>query len=281
MANATGGMSEANTQTYACDSLDLARSTFSVKYIQIALNVRLDANIRVHGLVYFQLHSSHLNKMAFAQQLLPAVGRSVDPVLSRRYCCLRGRGFSFRSSASFQVRRRRTSLRMADGKVEQRQLLSKADDIEWFREPVLVRGKVQRGFGRGSRKLGTPTANLPGFLLDGNASTARNGVYVGFGYVPSLMDSPVEMVANLGRNITFDDVPARVLEAYLMDDTLAEEFYGEEMRLCIGGFLRPEVKFDGLDALIANIRNDIEVTAALLADPRARRLARYPPLLVP
>lgn len=154
-------------------------------------------------------------------------------------------------------------------------LLSTVGAVKWLPSPVTIAGKVQRGFGRGSRKLGTPTANLPGSLLDGVGTMGQDGVYIGFGVVPSLSSRPVKMVANIGRNITFDDVPERVLEAFLMDDTLQEEFYGEEMRLCVIGYMRAEVKFDGIAALVANIRNDVAVAKEALESPHALPFADH------
>jgi riboflavin kinase len=219
--------------------------------------------------------------MAFVGNLrVPYVGQKVWSDLPELSRCGRLNGVRFRAAVGGRGVKQPAVACNGEGMAEQIHLISKAEDIQWMREPVLLRGKVQRGFGRGSRKLGTPTANLPGILVDGKVSTARDGVYIGFGFVPSLMTAPVEMVANIGHNITFDDVTERVVEAYLMDDTLAEEFYGAEMRLCIGGFLRPEYKFNSMDALVANIRNDIAVTATLLSTPQAKRLSRFPPLLV-
>lgn len=142
--------------------------------------------------------------------------------------------------------------------------LSSVATIDWLSEPIAVRGEVQRGFGRGSRDLGTPTANLPGTLLEGMSSADRNGVYLGFGHVPKYGTAPVKMVANIGHNITYGDVRERVLEAYLITDHFPVEFYDEEMRLCIIGFMRPEWKFNSLDELILHIRNDVAVASAAL-----------------
>lgn len=140
---------------------------------------------------------------------------------------------------------------------------SSVEAIEWFTDPVTVSGTVQKGFGRGSKDLGTPTANLPGKLLDGMLEADRDGVYLGFGRVPKYGDKIVKMVANLGRNITYGDVKERVLEAYLMSE-FEEDFYGEEMRLCIIGYMRPELKFDSLDELMKHIRTDVDVAKAAL-----------------
>lgn len=151
-----------------------------------------------------------------------------------------------------------------------KQEMSSVSRIEWLKQPIVVRGNVQRGFGRGSRDLGTPTANLPGHLLRGCAEAKRDGVYLGFGRVPKYGDQVVKMVANLGRNITYGDVKERVLEAYLMSNDYEEEFYGDEMRLCIIGFMRPEWKFNSIDELIRNINNDVAVAKEALDELDAK-----------
>lgn len=157
--------------------------------------------------------------------------------------------------------------------------LSSVAAIDWLSEPIAVRGEVQRGFGRGSRDLGTPTANLPGTLLEGVTSAERNGVYLGFGHVPKYGTIPVKMVASIGHNITYGDVKERVLEAYLITDHLPVEFYGEEMRLCIIGFMRPEWNFNSLDELILHIRNDVAVASAALDLAQAQTYGRHKSLV--
>lgn len=158
---------------------------------------------------------------------------------------------------------------------------SSIDHIDWLPAPIYVSGIVQRGFGRGSRDLGTPTANLPGSLLDNVPQAHRDGVYLGFGRVPKYGTQVAKMVANLGRNITYGDVEERVLEAYLMSDLFNEDFYGEEMRLCIIGFMRPELKFGSLDELVAHIKNDVNISRAALDLPKALPFRTYPPLVSP
>lgn len=45
------------------------------------------------------------------------------------------------------------------------------------------------------------------------------------------------------------------------------DFYGQELRLLVLGFIRPEANYDSLDALIAAIRHDIETARLALDDP--------------
>lgn len=155
------------------------------------------------------------------------------------------------------------------------QKFSSQEAIEWLKNPVTVRGKVQNGFGRGSRDLGCPTANLPGKLVIEETELHRDGIYFGYGMVPKYGEKVVKMVANLGRNITYGDVKERVLEAYLMSE-FEEDFYGEEMRLCIIGYMRPELKFDSLDELIEHIQNDIQVAKSALDVEKVQQFRTYP-----
>lgn len=131
---------------------------------------------------------------------------------------------------------------------------------------VAITGSVERGLGRGSAGLGFATANLPGGLVPPALS---DGVYLGFGHVPSVTPSAVPLVANLGTSATFGDVTERVLEAHLMCGSL-RDFYGEEMRVCLVGRLRDEMKFGSVAELVANIRNDVAVADEVLQGGDAR-----------
>ena len=58
------------------------------------------------------------------------------------------------------------------------------------------------GYGRGSKKLGVPTANLPYFDKELTSSSFVNGVYFGWG---GLEGNPLRfgVVANIGKSPTF------------------------------------------------------------------------------
>ncbi len=117
---------------------------------------------------------------------------------------------------------------------------SDASHVQWVVETIQVKGKVECGFRRGSRKLATQTTNLPRTLLDNVLEAGRDGVYVICGCVLQYLDGTVKMLANLGRNITYGDVKERALQAYPMErkEVPPIEFYAEEMRMCIVGYLR-------------------------------------------
>ena len=69
---------------------------------------------------------------------------------------------------------------------------------------------------------------------------------------------------NLGRRPTFyEHADASLLEAHLLD--FDSDLYGEHARVRFAHFLRSERKFDGVDALIAQLALDIEHARTVLA----------------
>jgi riboflavin kinase/FMN adenylyltransferase len=122
-----------------------------------------------------------------------------------------------------------------------------------------VEGEVIGGQQLG-RTLGYPTANM---RLSPEV-TPREGIYaVRFRRADgSLHDG----VASFGRRPTVDDNGAPLLETYVFD--FSGDLYGETCEVSFFGFLRPEVKFDGLDALVAQIKRDETEARALLAGVR-------------
>ncbi|MGF1606689.1 MAG: bifunctional riboflavin kinase/FAD synthetase [Rhodothalassiaceae bacterium] len=132
-----------------------------------------------------------------------------------------------------------------------------------------LNGVVQKGDQRG-RTIGFPTANIP----LGEALRPAFGVYA---IRAVLTDGRVlNGVANIGRRPTFQTEEARV-EAHLFD--FAEDLYGQTVRVELVGFLRGERRFDGLDALKAQIALDAQNARAVLADPENARDRLLPPRL--
>jgi riboflavin kinase / FMN adenylyltransferase len=114
-----------------------------------------------------------------------------------------------------------------------------------------VRGKVVKGDQRG-RLLGFPTANVE---VPNQHCRPADGVYAGWYERP---DGEVHPCAiNLGRRPTFyEHADHSLLEAHLLD--FSGDLYGEHARVRFAGFLRSERKFDGIDALVAQLKHDIE-----------------------
>ena len=63
--------------------------------------------------------------------------------------------------------------------------------------PVFAHGEVIRGFGRGSKELGIPTANFPDAVVDGLPEQIETGIFFGWAKVD---ESPVHpMVVSIGE----------------------------------------------------------------------------------
>jgi riboflavin kinase/FMN adenylyltransferase len=118
-----------------------------------------------------------------------------------------------------------------------------------------IDGVVQNGDARG-RELGYPTANL----VLGDYQRPRYGIYA----VRVTLDDGSEHpgVANLGVRPTFDP-PQELLETHLLD--YSGDLYGRRMEVALHAFIRPEQKFDSIDALVAEMRRDEAAARKLLA----------------
>lgn len=121
-----------------------------------------------------------------------------------------------------------------------------------------VHGRVIKGDQRG-RTIGFPTANvaLGGYI------EPQFGVYaVQIGWEEDGQTVWHGGVANLGRRPTFDKSDV-LLEVHVLD--FAGDLYGRHARVRFLDFIRPEQKFDGLDALKAQIAADAESARSILA----------------
>ncbi|WP_207482106.1 bifunctional riboflavin kinase/FAD synthetase [Arenibaculum pallidiluteum] len=123
-----------------------------------------------------------------------------------------------------------------------------------------IEGRVETGFQRG-RTIGFPTANIG---LDGHLRPAFGVYAVQAGIDQGLGTVWRDGVANIGLRPTVGGT-TELLEVHLFD--MAEDLYGRHMRVRLVDFLRPERKFDGLDALKAQIAQDAARARAILSRP--------------
>lgn len=121
-----------------------------------------------------------------------------------------------------------------------------------------IEGRVESGDKRG-RQLGFPTANVPyrDYLHP------KKGVYA----IRAGVDLGAETVwhsgvANFGNRPTFDKTDV-LLEAHLFDTS--EDLYGKHLRVALIDYIREERKFDGLEALKAQIKADSDIARHMLA----------------
>lgn len=122
--------------------------------------------------------------------------------------------------------------------------------------PFTVRGRVEHGDKNG-RLLGFPTANID----MGNYLRPKYGIYAVTGKLPD--GRILKGAANLGIRPSFDP-PKELLEPHFFD--FAGDLYGQEIDVAFHAFIRPEAKYDSMDALMAQIAKDCDAAKALLAD---------------
>ena len=139
--------------------------------------------------------------------------------------------------------------------------LLEAGDMEradaFLGHPHILTGTVVHGHQLG-RTLGIPTANL---LLPGGVAVPRFGVYACLARVDGVA---YPAVTNVGTRPTVDGHGITV-EPWLLD--FSGDLYGKEIRLEFHKFLRPERKFDSLEALREEIRKNAQQTRAYFAPP--------------
>ncbi|KAI1000222.1 hypothetical protein K3495_g7976 [Podosphaera aphanis] len=169
--------------------------------------------------------------------------------------------------------------------------------------PLHLSGVVVKGFGRGSKELGMPTANIPIGTKEETRwiSGITSGVYFGWcslrfphnhsaltssSHTPSSRILPPDytppapavqlspecildrwrlypMVMSIGFNPFYNN-DVRSAEVHVLNG-FDEDFYGSQIRVCLLGFVREEKNYSSLEKLIEDIKIDCEVTRQSLA----------------
>ncbi|MCB0077258.1 MAG: bifunctional riboflavin kinase/FAD synthetase [Anaerolineales bacterium] len=121
---------------------------------------------------------------------------------------------------------------------------------------VTLGGVVVHGAKRG-RTIGYPTANV---VPPATLALPADGIYAGYTWLADGQRLPSAI--NVGVRPTFDDDVARNVESYILDWT--GDLYDQWITIEFTHYLRPEAKFDSLEALIAQIDADVAETRTLL-----------------
>lgn len=177
-------------------------------------------------------------------------GRTGDPDALRRYGARYGFGVSIAERIDAPDGEKLSSSAVRDA-------LSAGDPARAatiLGRPFAIEGEVQHGDKRG-RLLGTPTANVP----LGEYVRPMFGVYATRSRVGG---TEYAGVANLGNRPTVGGTQAR-LEVWLFG--FDGDLYGRTLETALIAFIRPERKFDGLDALKAQIALDADAARSILA----------------
>lgn len=100
------------------------------------------------------------------------------------------------------------------------------------------------------RKLGYPTANLK--VKEEDKIIPGNGIYAVYA-LPEGYTEPLKGMMSIGFRPTVDG-KQRVIEVNIFD--FDKEIYDQHLKVMVRKYLRPELKFDGLDALVKQIDQD-------------------------
>jgi riboflavin kinase/FMN adenylyltransferase len=112
-------------------------------------------------------------------------------------------------------------------------------------EPFLFEGEVVQGDRRG-RELGMPTANI---VPDDHLACPGHGVY-------AARANGHPAAVNVGVRPTFETGRGLLVEAYLID--FSGDLYGETLRIAFLERMRGEKRFESVDALVAQMRLDVD-----------------------
>lgn len=117
--------------------------------------------------------------------------------------------------------------------------------------PYTISGIIVAGNQKG-RKIGFPTANLK---VDPEYHDVKEGVYITQVYVNQKW---YHAMTNVGHNLTFNTSDPISIETYILD--FNERIYGQQIRLAFYKYLRPELKFDTVEKLVDQMKDDESAT---------------------
>ncbi|KAL9111208.1 MAG: hypothetical protein Q9227_004285 [Pyrenula ochraceoflavens] len=141
--------------------------------------------------------------------------------------------------------------------------------------PIKLQGPVIKGFGRGSKELGIPTANIPPTGLSAYPDL-EPGVYYGYAsllvdeqghHLSSSSDPKVyDAVLSIGFNPFYKNT-VKSVEIHILHKfpPANQDFYHTPLNLLILGFIRPEYDYVSVESLIEDINVDCAVAVRSLA----------------
>jgi riboflavin kinase / FMN adenylyltransferase len=142
-----------------------------------------------------------------------------------------------------------------------RELLAKGDVAEATRllgRPHEVRGVVERGDQRGGEHLGVPTANL---TVPERICLPADGVYAGSFVAEDGIERPAAI--SVGTRPTFYEDGDVLVEVYVLD--FNGDLYDQRVKVRFREWIRGQVRFDSVEALIEEMNADVEAARRILA----------------
>ncbi|CAJ0565710.1 unnamed protein product, partial [Mesorhabditis spiculigera] len=119
--------------------------------------------------------------------------------------------------------------------------------------PYFFAGTVVRGFGRGGKELGCPTANVDDEAVSKLPKGIEHDVYYGLARIDN--GQVHDMVMSIGTNPQYNNEKLTI-EVHLLAQ-FPSQFYGSRIDGLILGHIRPVRKFESLDGLMKAIQDDI------------------------
>ena len=120
-----------------------------------------------------------------------------------------------------------------------------------------IEGEIVKGFQRGSREIGCPTANFnQEIVTERLPKTFSNGIYFGWSKLDGTSETVEKAVISVGWNPYYKNEKKSV-ETHILKDFGNCDLYGRWLKLVICGYIRPELDFAALDDLVSAIKEDI------------------------
>nr|ADH43029.1 FAD synthase [uncultured SAR11 cluster alpha proteobacterium H17925_45G17] len=146
------------------------------------------------------------------------------------------------------------------------------------------------GFGRGSKQLGFPTANMEIKWGDDESTLSEEekavykfakesptGIYACYAVIegPESCRGVHKVAMSMGWNPTFTDVKAKTIEPWILHD-FSEDFYDCPLRLLVVAYVRDELKFEDFEQLKREIAADGDYCNEALDKPELAALRDDP-----
>lgn len=129
-------------------------------------------------------------------------------------------------------------------------------DKKSYETHIVLEAEVVRGFGRGSKELGIPTANLDMNELGEKGESLPTGIYYGLASIDG-GDDLIECVTSVGWNPFYKN-EKKAVEVHIM--RTLDDFYGSRLSVNLFGYLRDETSFSSVEELISCINSDISLS---------------------
>lgn len=148
--------------------------------------------------------------------------------------------------------------------------------------PLFFEGDVIKGFGRGSKELGCPTANIPVTPYEELLENLPNGVYLGWAKIyaeasskrqKAEFSSVYPMALNIGWSPFYKN-KHKTIEVHLFHE-FETDFYGAHLRAIAVDYIRPEADFHCVDDLIVAIQEDIQYSKECLKQAKYQQYQNH------